>query len=82
MTAVRTRIKGCMVSIQMGGEDKTTKISDWRIHWSDKYEALQLTCSYPSKKTYTRLLSDCRVSPSRELSKMLLAKPEGVQNFV
>lgn len=64
-----------MVSIQMGGEDKTTKISDWRIHWSDKYEALQLTCSYPSKKTYTRLLSDCRVSPSRELSKMLLAKP-------
>ncbi|SDK42910.1 AAA domain-containing protein [Pseudomonas indica] len=64
-----------MVSIQMGGEDKTAKISDWSIYWSDKYEALQLTCYYPSKKTYTRPLSDCRVSPTRELGEMLLTKP-------
>ncbi|PXX07134.1 AAA domain-containing protein [Paraburkholderia tropica] len=64
-----------MVSIQMGGEDKTAKISDWAIYWSDKYEALQLTCYYPSKKTYTRPLSDCRVSPTRELGEMLLTKP-------
>ncbi|AQZ32761.1 helicase [Pseudomonas sp. LPH1] len=64
-----------MVSIQVGGEDKTAKISDWSIYWSDKYEALQLTCYYPSKKTYTRPLSDCRVSPTRELGEMLLTKP-------
>ncbi|KFK94342.1 MULTISPECIES: AAA domain-containing protein [unclassified Serratia (in: enterobacteria)] len=64
-----------MVSIQMGGEDKTTKISGWAIYWSDKYEALQLTCYYPSKKTYTRPLSDCCVSPTRELGEMLLTKP-------
>jgi hypothetical protein len=64
-----------MVSIQMGGEDKSAKISDWKICWSDKYEALQLTCYYPSKKTYTRPLSDCRVSPTRELGEMLLTKP-------
>lgn len=64
-----------MVSIQVGGEDKTAKISDWSIYWSDKYEALQLTCYYPSKKTYTRPLSDCRVSPSRELGEMLLTRP-------
>lgn len=64
-----------MVSIQVGGEDKTAKISDWAIYWSDKYEALQLTCYYPSKKTYTRPLSDCRVSPTRELGEMLLTKP-------
>lgn len=64
-----------MVSIQVGGEDKTAKISDWAIYWSDKYQALQLTCYYPSKKTYTRPLSDCRVSPSRELGEMLLTKP-------
>jgi len=64
-----------MVSIQMGGEDKTAKISDWAIYWSDKYEALQLTCYYPSKKTYTRPLSDCRVTPTRELGEMLLTKP-------
>ncbi|AHG20733.1 helicase [Chania multitudinisentens RB-25] len=64
-----------MVSIQMGGEDKTAKISGWTIYWSDKYEALQLTCYYPSKKTYTRPLSDCCVSPTRELGEMLLTKP-------
>ena len=64
-----------MVSIQMGSEDKSAKISDWAIYWSDKYEALQLTCYYPSKKAYTRPLSDCRVSPTRELGEMLLTKP-------
>ncbi len=63
-----------MVSIQVGGEDKTAKISDWSIYWSDKYQALLLTCYYPSKKTYTRPLSDCRVSPTRELGEMLLSK--------
>jgi RecA/RadA recombinase len=64
-----------MVSIQVGGEDKTAKISDWAIYWNDKYKALQLTCYYPSKKTYTRPLGDCRVSPTRELGEMLLTKP-------
>lgn len=64
-----------MVSIQVDGEDKTAKISDWSIYWSDKYEALQLTCHFPSKKTYTRPLSVCRVSPTRELGEMLLTKP-------
>lgn len=64
-----------MVSIQVGGKDKTANISDWSIYWSDKYEALQLTCYYPSKKTYTRPLSDCRVSPTREMGEMLLTKP-------
>ena len=63
-----------MVSIHVGGEDKTASISDWAIYWSDKYGALQLTCYYPSKKTYTRPLSDCRISPTRELGEMLLTK--------
>ncbi len=64
-----------MFSIQIGGEDKTAKISDWAIYWSDKYDALQLTCYYPSKKTYTRPLSECHVHPTRELGEMLLGKP-------
>lgn len=63
-----------MVSIQVGGEDKTAKISDWAIYWSGKHEALQLTCYYPSKKTYTRPLSECRVAPARELGEMLLTR--------
>ncbi len=64
-----------MVSIHIGNVEKTAQISDWVIYWSDKYEALQLTCYYPSKKTFTRPLSDCRVSPYRELNEVLLTKP-------
>lgn len=63
-----------MVSIQVGDEDKTSQISDWKIYWSDKFEALQLTCYFPSGKNYTRPLSDCRVSPTRELGERLLTK--------
>ncbi len=63
-----------MVSIQVGDEDKTAQISDWAIYWSDKFEALQLTCYFPSRKTYTRPLSDCRVFPTRELGERLLTK--------
>ncbi len=64
-----------MASIQVDGEDKTSKISDWAIRWSDKYEALELTCHFPSKKKYTRPLSNCKVSPTRELTNVLLRKP-------
>ncbi len=66
--------KGRMVSIHVGGEDKTVQISDWTIKWSQKHETLQLTCHFPSKKTYTRPLSECRVTPTRELGEMLLVK--------
>ncbi|EKT4467957.1 DUF2726 domain-containing protein [Pseudomonas putida] len=64
-----------MASIQVDGEDKTAKISDWAIRWSEKYEALELTYHFPSSKKYTRPLSNCRVSPSRELRNVLLTKP-------
>ena len=64
-----------MASIQVDGEDKTAKISDWAIRWSDKYKALELTCHFPSKKKYTRPLSNCQVSPTRELTNVLLRKP-------
>lgn len=43
-----------MASIQVDGEDKTAKISDWAIRWNDKYKALELTCHFPSKKKYTQ----------------------------
>ncbi|AMP39898.1 AAA domain-containing protein [Ralstonia solanacearum] len=63
-----------MVSIHVGEEDKTKKITDWVIYWSDKYESLQLRCYFPSKKTYARPLSDCRIVPIRELGETLLRK--------
>ncbi|WP_369990821.1 AAA domain-containing protein [Pseudomonas xanthosomatis] len=64
-----------MASIQVDGEDKTATVSDWTIRWNDKCKALALTCHFPSGKKYTRPLSNCRVSPSRELSNVLLSKP-------
>ncbi|MGY2285144.1 AAA domain-containing protein [Pseudomonas gingeri] len=63
-----------MASIQVCGEDKTAKVSNWAIHWSDQDKALQLTCHYPAKKSHTHPLSECCVSPTRELGKMLLTK--------
>ncbi|KTT24665.1 helicase [Pseudomonas oryzihabitans] len=64
-----------MVSIQVEGQEKTTQISDWEIYWSHKYSALQLKCYFPSKKSYTRPLSVCCVSPTREVGGSLLTKP-------
>jgi RecA/RadA recombinase len=64
-----------MISILVDGEDKTAKISDWTIRWSNNSQALELTCHFPSKKKYSRPLSNCRVSPTRELTNVLLTKP-------
>ncbi|MFM5338881.1 AAA domain-containing protein [Aeromonas enteropelogenes] len=63
-----------MISILVDGEDKTAKISDWTIRWSDNSQALELTCHFPSKKKYSRPLINCRVSPTRELTNVLLTK--------
>ncbi|WP_058196194.1 AAA domain-containing protein [Xanthomonas translucens] len=62
-----------MVSIQVGGKDKTAEIRNWWI-WSDKDEGLQLRCSYLKGGQAIHPLSDCRISPVRELSGMLLTK--------
>ncbi|MDT3720925.1 AAA domain-containing protein [Pseudomonas oryzihabitans] len=64
-----------MVSIWVDGEDRTSQISDWAIYWDDKYAALQLRCYFPSKKSYTRPLSVCSITPTRDLGEMLLSKP-------
>lgn len=62
-----------MVSIQVGGEDKTAEITNWSI-WNDKSEGLQLKCFYLKKGRAIHPLSDCRISPVRELGEMLLTK--------
>jgi len=62
-----------MVSIQVNGEDKTAEITHWSI-WSDKSEGLQLKCSYLKRGRAVHPLSDCRISPVRELGEMLLTK--------
>ncbi|MGY6564670.1 MAG: AAA domain-containing protein [Halomonadaceae bacterium] len=62
-----------MVSIHVGGEDKTAEITSWSI-WSDKNKGLQLRCTNLKKEKVTYALSDCSISPIRELGEMLLTK--------
>ncbi len=61
------------VSIDVDGEDKTAKITDWTVHWNDRRGQLELTCHFPSGKTYTRPMDVCRISPIREERAMLMS---------
>lgn len=62
-----------MISIQVGGEDKTAGITNWSI-WSDKHAGLQLKCSYLNGGKAAHALDDCVISPTRELGEMLLTR--------
>ncbi|MDR0672727.1 MAG: AAA family ATPase, partial [Zoogloeaceae bacterium] len=62
------------VSIHIRGEDRTGQISDWKIRWDEQCAALMLTCHFHSGKSFSCPLSDCRVTPTRELDKTLLVK--------
>lgn len=62
-----------MVTIHVAGKDKTAEIKDWSIWW-DEHQGLQLKCSYARKGKSTHALSECSISPSRELGDMLLSK--------
>ncbi|KPX54874.1 ATP-binding protein, partial [Pseudomonas amygdali pv. photiniae] len=68
-----SRPPGFMVSIYVCGEDKTRQISGWDIKPDGKGD-FTLTCHYPSQKTYSRPLSECRVVPTLELKDMLLLR--------
>jgi len=63
-----------MASVFVLGEDKTRQIRDWTLHWSDKHQNLVLTCQFPSGKSFSRPISDCRVEPTRELNDVLRMK--------
>ena len=66
-----------MVSIEVSGKNKTAEITHWSI-WSDKDEGLQLRCSYLQRGKVIHPLSECRISPVRELGEMLLTKTGSV----
>lgn len=63
-----------MVSIYVNGEDKTRQISDWKIQRADTWDALILTCSFPSGKTYSRPLRECRIVPTQQLHGQLVTR--------
>jgi len=66
-----------MVSIFVNGEDKTRQIKDWKVWRDDRRGELALTCYFPSGKTFTSRLIDCRVEPTRVVQGKLLSKPGG-----
>lgn len=60
-----------MVSIWIGGEDKTAEITNWSI-WSDKDHGLQLKYTCTGKRKLVHALSECSISPMREMEQVLL----------
>ncbi|MFS7251329.1 AAA domain-containing protein [Rahnella rivi] len=64
-----------MVTVVVDGEDKTAKIADWTLFYSDKSSCIQLTCHFPSGKKYYRPLSECRVEPTVDvINKILITR--------
>lgn len=53
-----------MVTVYVDGDDKTPKITDWTLRYRQDKQYLELTCHFPSGKTYSRPFSTCRVEPS------------------
>ncbi len=58
-----------MVSIFVGGQDKTRQISGWDIQ--SRQNELTLTCHFPSGRRFFSPLSNCKVEPTRELNHQL-----------
>jgi RecA/RadA recombinase len=63
-----------MVSVYMDGEDKTSKITDWKLWYCQQRQELQLTCIFPSGKSYRRPMSVCRINPVRSLEGVLITQ--------
>lgn len=63
-----------MVTVYMDGENKTSKITDWKLWYCEQQQELQLTCSFPSGKSFRRPMSACRILPVREVLGALLTK--------
>lgn len=52
-----------MATIYVDGENRTAQLADWTLRYNDCEKCLQLTCHFPSGKSFTRPLSVCRVEP-------------------
>ncbi len=67
-----------MVSIYVNGEEKTRQISDWKISWGSQKCELMLTCHFPSGKSYSWPLSQCKISPTEPAQGKLLSEKGSV----
>ncbi|TVU90935.1 AAA domain-containing protein [Vreelandella titanicae] len=66
--------KESTVSIYVNGENKTRQINDWKIRQGATWDALTLTCYFPSGKSYSRPLRECEIIPTQELHEQLVVK--------
>ncbi|MCG8156157.1 AAA family ATPase [Brenneria goodwinii] len=68
-----------MVAIYVNGADKTGQITDWTLKYNDAKDELWLTCHFPSDRTYSRPITDCKVIPTeRERGNLLIEKGKSV----
>jgi RecA/RadA recombinase len=63
-----------MISIYVDNDNKTQKITDWTLRYSDTRSELLLTCHFHSGKTYTRPITACKIIPTEEAEGKLLIK--------
>ncbi|RWR01234.1 helicase [[Pantoea] beijingensis] len=63
-----------MVTVYVDGENKTTQLDDWTLHYHTGKQCLQLTCHFPSGKSFTRPFTACRVEPTTHATGTLLFK--------
>ena len=64
-----------LVSIYMNGEDKTRQMQDWEIWWGSRKGELMLKCQFPSGKSFSSPLRQCKVVPTVEIQEQFLAIP-------
>lgn len=67
---------GTGVSIHVQDQDRSRQISDWEIRWDGVRQILVLVCTFHSGKRNSWPLSDCCVSPMRELGKTLMVEKD------
>ncbi|HEY0211904.1 AAA domain-containing protein [Acerihabitans sp.] len=63
-----------MVAVYVDGENKTAQLADWTLRYHNDKKCLQLTCHFPSGKSFTRPFSVCRVEPTAVANGTLLIK--------
>ncbi|MBS0054578.1 AAA domain-containing protein [Yersinia sp. Marseille-Q3913] len=63
-----------MVTVYVDGENKTAQLADWTLCYHNNKKCLQLTCHFPSGRSFTRPFSACRVEPTTLANGTLLIK--------
>ncbi|QCT22695.1 DUF2726 domain-containing protein [Jejubacter calystegiae] len=63
-----------MVTICIDGKGEVQGFSDWKLWPGNESGEIMLTCHFPSGKKYSRPISECQITPTRILHKVLLER--------